>query len=509
MNYKSVSTSLGGVFILILSIISFIFVPSMIQRGGGALTLGKWNGIPIQNSEHSEFTNQYRNLAGYADNQKLIPSDGYSREAFYHSLAKVAFDSSVIEVAMKDELTSSGYTPPEFLVSKELVGYYLDDNGMYSEAKYKSTPSNTRTAYKKAVENLILTRRYIEDVFGDGKKGGMKMSKAELSLINDMAKRVREFKYINFSFDDYPKEEIKKYGMEKASLFEKYDFSALVYELKDEAQKAYKALKDGEKTFEDALKDISTKRLTDEKGKLEKSERSDIAELFPDNADLDKITSLKVGEMSEVMETSSVNYMIIRCDGETKRADFENEETIKKVFEKMKIEDKGKIEEYLFAKGKEFVEKAKNSNFDAVSKEYGKEVKESDGFSLNYGSIDLFPAISKSKDSMLSSADKNEDFYKELFSLKDGSISSPYLLDSNVVVLSQIKERESSEEAKDNSKMYKNQCTSYIPYYNLIMLLSARGMHYYHLPQAQKAFVNFILQSPKLSDNHELLFSKR
>ena len=90
MNYKSVSTSIGGVIIVILSIISFIFLPTMVQSGGRATTLGSWGGVSIQNTENSEFTNQYRNLAGYAESQNLIPSDEFSRTSFYHSLAKVA-----------------------------------------------------------------------------------------------------------------------------------------------------------------------------------------------------------------------------------------------------------------------------------------------------------------------------------------------------------------------------------------------------------------------------------
>ena len=215
MSYKKVTTSLGGVVILILSVISFIFVPTMIQRGGSSTTLGSWDNVKIQNTESSEFTSQYRNLAGFADNQNLVPQDEFSRSSFYHSLAKVAFDCAVIEVAIQTELENAGYVPSDFLVSKKLVQYYLDDTGLYSDAKYQKTPSNTRAMYKRSVENTIIGDRFVEDVFGNGKKGGMKISKAEAEFIKEMAKKVREFKYISFNFDDFPKEEIKKYTQEE------------------------------------------------------------------------------------------------------------------------------------------------------------------------------------------------------------------------------------------------------------------------------------------------------
>lgn len=508
MSYKKITTSLGGVVILILSVISFIFVPTMIQHGGSASTLGSWDNIKIQNTENSEFTSQYRNLAGFADNQNLVPQDEFSRSSFYHSLAKVAFDCAVIETAIQNELEKAGYIPSDFLVSKSLVQYYLDDTGMYSEAKYKKTPSNTRTMYKKTVENSIISNRFVEDVFGDGKKGGMKTSKAEAEFIKDMAKKVREFKYISFNFDDFPKEEIKKYGLEKINLFDKYDFSVLVYDSEEKAKEVLKDITEKTKTFDEALGEIEVKVLTDDLGKLERSEKGQIAELFPDNAELDKITSLKTGDISDVLKTSSDQYIIIRCDGDVKKADIGDNEIIEKVFIKMKNEDKGIIEEYLLNKAKEISEKAKIDSFDKVAKEYEKEILESSAFSLNYGSLSYFPAIDRSKDSVLENANKDESFYKDVFSLKDGDISKPHLLGSNVVILMQKGEKDSDASASDNTKEYKNQCENYINYYNLVMLLSERGMNYYTIPLSQKTFIEFIEKSPKRIDNHRILFDK-
>ena len=506
MNYKKVSTSVGGVIILILSIISFIFLPTMVQSGGRATTLGKWGKISIQNTENSEFTNQYRRLAEYAEGQNLVPSDEFSRNSFYHSLAKVAFDSSVIDVAMTNELENVGYAPSDFLVNKELVRYYLDENEMYSETKFQNTPANTKLSYKKTVEHSMMTRRYVEDVFGDGKKGGMKISASEIAFIEDMAKKVRDFNYVSFGFDSYPKEEIKKYGMEKAELYVTYDFSLLSYETEEEAKNVLASLKDASKTFEDALKEIENKKLTDENGKLEKASREDVAELFPDNADLDKVIALKSGELSDVLQTSGMDYVIIRCDGDAKEADFDSTEVQDKVFAKMKNEDRGRIEEYLMNKGKEFSGMADTVGFNKAVSDFGKEATLSQPFSLNYGSLSYFPSISTDKDSILSTASKNEDFYKDVFSLKDGKPSSPHLLGSNVVVLSQNSEKETDEYVKDNGKTYKNQCENYMPYYNLVMLLQARGMNFYTIPLAQKTFIDFILKNPKLVDNHTKLF---
>jgi len=175
---------------------------------------------------------------------------------------------------------------------------------------------------------------------------------------------------------------------------------------------------------------------------------------------------------------------------------------------KMKSEDRGKIEQYLLNMGKEFAEKAKKDGFDAIASEYGKEPILSQPFSLNYASLSYFPAISADKDSVLSPASKNEDFYKDVFSLKDGEVSTAHLLGSSVVVLSQNSEKDSDEYTKDNGKTYKNQCENYMPYYNLVMLLQARGMNFYTIPSAQKTFIDFVLKNPKLVDNHTRLFDR-
>ena len=69
-------------------------------------------------------------------------------------------------------------------------------------------------------------------------------------------------------------------------------------------------------------------------------------------------------------------------------------------------------------------------------------------------------------------------------------------------------EKDSDASASDNTKEYKNQCENYINYYNLVMLLSERGMNYYTIPLSQKTFIEFIEKSPKRIDNHRILFDK-
>jgi len=507
MSYKTVSTSIGGVIILILAVISFVFVPTMIQRGASATKLGSWNGVSIQNSEDSAFIHNYRNLVNMAEYYGLIPNDELSRSSYYQNMAALAFDSSVIDIAMQDEVEKIGYVPPQFLVDKALVKYYKDDLDMYSNEKYQKTPANTRSMYKRIEEAQIFSNRFIEDLFGNAltKKGGLKMSSYELDFIKDMSKKVREYKYISFTYDDYPNEEIKKYGIEKSNLFDKYDFSALVYQTKEEAEEVLKALQEGTKTFDVALGELEVKRLTDDVGKLEKSEGSDMALLFPDDQALSKVTSLKVGELSEVMESSDVLYMILRCDGEVKKADFEDDDVIKKVFNKIKSDDKGKIEEYLLAKGKEFRENALASTFEDEAKKVEKEIKESGTFAINYGSLSYFPSVDTSKDAFLSPASKNVDFYKDLFSLKDGDLSNPHLLENSVLVFVQIGEKDSEKEVIKKSDEYKNQHYGYNSNYALMKLYFGS---YSQISYSQRNFIDFIEKSPKRVDNHEVLFAK-
>ena len=70
-----------------------------------------------------------------------------------------------MQVAMEDEVVNAGYRVPQFRINKDLINYYLDENGVYSESKYQNTPETTRVTYRKEIEKYIKDNRYIEDLF--------------------------------------------------------------------------------------------------------------------------------------------------------------------------------------------------------------------------------------------------------------------------------------------------------------------------------------------------------
>lgn len=496
-------TSVGAAVIFILAAVTFVFIPAMTGGyGEGAFTIGKWGTIVINNADGSEFTNNYRYLIGYAEQQKMMPDANGGQKYFFDKTAEIAFKVSAIETAMYAEAADAGYMPPDFLINKELIKYYFDSNGIYSDLRYQETPENQKAANLEAVKKFFCKTRYIADVFGDENKGGgLKSSSKELEYIKDMSQKERSFKYVAFNSDFFPKEEIIKYGRDHENNFYIHNFSMLIYENEDEAAKILTSLQKGSMTFEEAVSANKEDNLTEEDGKLKKAERSDINFLFPDNSDLEKIILLKPLELAPVVKTVYGTYAIVRCNAEPTKPDFESDSVIEKVFSEIKRTDYKIIEDYLVKHAEEFCIDARKESIEDAAKKFNIDIITSHSFALNYGSVNLFAAISPQKDPAFATANKNEDFLKKAFTLKDKEISSPLLLDGNVVVMLLNEEKESDKYTQDTSyDSYKREVSSWLSYYPLAMLFSINGVNY-PIPIGQKLFMDFVMTNQKFQNN--------
>jgi hypothetical protein len=72
---------------------------------------------------------------------------------------------------------------------------------------------------------------------------------------------------------------------------------------------------------------------------------------------------------------------------------------------------------------------------------------------LNYGSVSMFNIMDTSAETVLASADTNEEFFKQAFSLKLNDYSAPIVLSGDIAVLQYTEsvEKEASEEEEDQS----------------------------------------------------------
>lgn len=512
MNSKKIAASIGGIIVLILAIIAFVVSPilgdSIGRQGIETVVLGKWNGVAIDNGLDSPFVEQYRYLKQYADRQNMVPKDPQTAEYFEHQLLYLSFRLGVIQTAMEEEVKNAGYTVPLFKVNKELVNYYLDENGSYSDLKYSQTSEPQRNSYRKSVEKYLTGNRYIEDIFGNGTSYGLKNSSKESAFVVDMAKKERSFKYVSFNFGMYPASELKKFGEEHTDLFTKYSFSLLTYPTEEEAKKMLVSLKNEDVKFDDAVILNTSKTLTDDAGKLIADYRTDINKYFPDNEHLKQILELKPDEISSVVTIHNGMFGIVRCDAEPVQPDFSGESLLEHVRTYMNRTERGTIEDYLVAAAKRFSEKAKTDGFEKAAEEFKETtltVETTNSFGLNYGnSAFLQPLPSQA---IFTSLAQNENFFTTAFTLKTGEISEPILIGSGAVVLTLNEEKDVDQYTLDSTKTgYETQAGSWFAYYHAAMIMGLQGMQY-PLPVAHTTLMDYVWDNPKFENNFNNLFN--
>jgi hypothetical protein len=445
----------GAVFILVLSVITFVFIPT--SRGSASQTpvFGKWDGTPIEYAQDSYFVRQIQNIS------RQMQSQGQQIDQYnYFQVLQSAFNSAVIRLGMLEELKKAGYKVPDSLVNKNLVSYYLDENGKYSAKLFADTPETTRASRRATLAEELTAQRYTDDYYGSSSGlFGLKNSSKETDLIKTMSSPERSFTYVGFDTSKYPESEIVAWGKDNPAQFVKHSLSLVTLATEEEAKKVAAKITKGTITFDEAVTTYSTRTGTDTAGKLTDSFRNSVNTLFADAKDLETVLALQPSAVGPVVKAGS-SWAIVRCDAAPVDPDFADSSVIAAVTSWMNANERGKIEDYFMAKAREFASLAKASGFDAACAANGVEKKTTTAFALNYGSSTILRQVPVSENPALASADKNETFLKAAFALPAGDVSEPVLLGTNVVVLQLLEDKAADASILELIPMYFNYYSS-------------------------------------------------
>ncbi len=501
---KKNSLTVGSIIILVLSVISFVFIPAMVQSGheSKSIVLGKWKNKTLENDDGSLFIREYRNLYRMAELTGSLSTDNqFQRELIEQRMQYIAFNAAMVQLAAQTEALSAGFHLPNKAINKALLSVYTDrETGAYSQRLYEQTSEQARLAYRKEVSDSLIAERYIEDMFGaHDNLFGLKTSSAETAFIQKMGEKERIFKYVIFEDSQFPKEKIRAYGAEHADLFAEHNLLLLTFSSEEDANKVAASIQKGEITFEDAIATHSTKAGTDTSGKLLSPYRTAVNQTFPESKNLDAVLNLGVDEISPVVKTDR-GYAIVKCTAPVKAADFTDAETEERVFSYMKTNERGLIEDYLEEKAKVFADTARGESgedgFVKTAERNELVVQTSNPFPINYGSAGILSQISSQTDSLLTAGIRNENFFKKIFALKKNEISDPILIGSNVAVLQLYEETEAAEDVRNNiGTLYNRYVSLWYPQYPLAL------MRFEMLPWGQQTLLDFVLKNPQFTDN--------
>ncbi len=455
----------GSVIILILSAITFIFIPAMAQGATGkAPVFGKYDGKSIELSQGSAFANAVLNYEDAAKsdltqiNAMAQEQQDYYRTMLYYQIYNNAFNATIYNMAYTSAVKKSGWQPTEQQIAREIVQIpSFMENGHFSQRSYNAISDSQKKSLKESITNQLVWNRYAQDVFGGDTKlgesaiGGIKTPAAELDFIASQGAAKRSFDMVAFDTADYPESEVVAYGNEHKDLFTKYSLSVITLDDESEAKNVLAKITSGEATFEDSLS-YSEKYYSDGEGKMNATYRYQLASSIPAEADLNAVTSLEADALSDVVATAR-GYSIFRATGAAVAPDFTDSSLIDTVKSYIKSNESGLIEDYYLGIAKNFAASAVTNGFEKACTQFDAERIEVPAFAMNYGNASVYGTVASGV-SQLSSAATNENFLKTAFSLKNGEVSEPLVLGNSIIVLKMTGEQTDTitDENKDALK---------------------------------------------------------
>ncbi|MBO5137690.1 MAG: peptidylprolyl isomerase [Spirochaetaceae bacterium] len=471
---KKILLSIGSVFILILAALIFIFLPAMVGSVEEDIKpFGYYDGKPIEYKQGTYFADSVQYYSDQRSAQIQTLEDEYE-------IFNDAFQSTVLNMGYTMAVQDSGYIVPEELLNRNMRVYFYDENNQFSQKLYNETPESTKKSLWENTVNSLEYMRYQDDVFGsmsdvmgDYSMYGLKSSSKEVPFIQQMGAEKRSFDYVAFNTSDYPIEEALAWAKNHTDLFTQYDMSVISVSDESTANKLLKQLQNNEILFEDAVAEYSRNYYSSSDGKLTSTYNYQIKNIVTDEASFDAITNLTVGTLSGVIPTVN-GYSIFRADNASTAPDFENQDVAKTIQSYMVAYESGIIESYYIDLARDFANRASLEGFREASDAMGLKVETITDTPLNYGDNNLLQTMSTTS-SGLAYASTNESFLKTAFSMKLNEVSSPIVLNGNVVVLNMT-----GETFSDNDTM----------------------MYMYYMTTFDRASVNnAFLSSPKLENN--------
>lgn len=434
---------LFSVVLLVIIVVTFIGGPVAGNVSqGDRLIFGSYGDREIEFRYGNYFAQQTQILS------EQVRSSGRSTNMISeaYQVWRGAFERSVVHAGILYRTDNAGLTISEDLIDQRLTEYgpYIE-GGEFSEERYRNTPNSEKLTTRKLFRESLKEEQYREDLFDN-----TLTHPGELEFIKSMSENERSFRYVSYSFDDYPEEEVISFGQENTDLFRRIKLSKITINTsREEADAVLNQLEENPGRFEELARNQSSDIYAEKGGEMEWQYYYELEREFPSEDALDEIFSLTPGELSGIVpDEDETLWRIYRCESPAMSPDFEAEETAGVVRQYMVRYEAGIIEDYLVEKAGSFIADARDTGFIDASISAGLQVEGTEYFPLNYGNSYFFkPVRPMNPDSgALSTAPYSEQFFMEAFSLEEGEISEPVVLDRNVLVMEPANIRNSPEE---------------------------------------------------------------
>ena len=441
----------GTIVILIITVIAFVFIPSI---GGGmgsssqSPTFGSWAGKPITYTSGSYFASQVAQINDYLRQQGLSEQNF---QLYAYQVWSMAFQSAAIRTAVIKTVNDSGFRLTEKGLDEAIATLpEFQEDGKFSIEKYNKSASATRLTLRKNTKEDYTVRRYYEDLYT------LAPSSAEIAFVASMAKPQRTISYAALPLADYPAEEVAAWGNKNADLFKTLEVSRVtVTSSEADAKKILAQVKENKLSFEDAAKSHSQDAYADKGGDAGTVYYYTFAEGFANKDDAAKVAALPKGEISDVYKIADKAWAFFKVNGELVMPDFGKQATLDEVRFYINDKEKGTLESWAIAKANALISSVDGAKFQSAAKQAGLSVKSAGPFIVNVGNptfyaynqqIPLLQTPFQNSDPALQAAEQDEAFMTELFTQTKGKVSKPLVVGDNVIVFAVTEDKEASDD---------------------------------------------------------------
>lgn len=446
---KKTMLFVGSVIVLIISAITFVFIPAMAQEAvQEKLVFGKYGNKKIEYKLGSEFSNA---VANYTE---MYRSQGIElQETDNYYIYNYAFVSAVQAVAYADAVKKSGWTPAPQAVARQMFPYFSDENGNYSSTIFNSYSDDDKNRLKMDLSKGLIWNRYSEDLLGSqstyagNKLFGLKTSDTETDFVAKAASTKRSIELAVFEKSAYPVSAVKTFGKENSDKFTKYNLSVITVKDKSKAKSILNQIKKEEITFADAVGEYSDKAYSSADGLLNANLGYQVSNIITKADEADKIFALTADEVSDVIETSA-GFSIFRANLAKEEPNFSNEETLTAVRSYIQDYEATLIEDHFIAEAKKIADAGANASFEREADRVNAEYISIPSFSLNYDNSSILGTLPTELTDIAGTS--NENFLRTAFSTKKGEISQPIVVADRVMILKVTGEE--SEEPTEEQK---------------------------------------------------------
>lgn len=427
-----------SVIILVIIVVSFIGGPLLGQFAspGEFPVFGFYDGEAIEFAPGSFFQQALRDA-----DQQLSMQFGGDRQSLQYQFQvyRQAFERTILHTAVMREVQRGGLSVSRNRVTEQLAMLpRFQEDGQFSSAAFERTPQTEIMSLRQTIEEQMLYDEFLRDVLQ-----GFVYSTDEARFFADQARVERRFELARFDFDAFPDDNVRSFAEANADLFRTVEVSSITTGVDrttlEELRRQYLA---EESSFEELAREFSLDEFAADGGRRGTLYSYELARIILDPEDVETLFASDAGTVTEVVDTQN-GFAVFRIERAGQAADLSDEAVLDDLRAYIEQFERGIMEDFFFDEAEQFVARSRDgSSFAEAGVNNLARVQETNFFPLNYGALPFLPQLEIVDGGTLPGAMFDEGFLRTAFSLGEGEVSDPILLNEDLVVLRFLEQRE-------------------------------------------------------------------